>query len=367
MAFNPEGWSAHNPNMKLAWGSSSLANMMTCPRKYQLENLEGYHASKVDLEFGGLAASSFEKFQKARIGGKNKEDALIEALHWVLKASWDDDGPWGGYYEDQWHCKGEVKYKNSKGNAAKCPYSHKGVFFPAPAPHICGECGSDVETLRNYVPGHNTKNRETLLRLVAWYCLDQPENPDDGLHPYVFPNGTPAVELSVVLPLPWSNRYGEPYILSIHLDQIGVFGDELWVVDQKTTTKGLDEGFWKGYSPSVQFDTYDMAAKAFLPDLDIKGVLLDGAQALVGGARFGRHPFYKTDAMREEHMLMIKFWIDLAEQMAETYGDGDWPQNKASCYLCPFKKICSMDPSERKRYLEADFKKGDRWDDLHIR
>jgi hypothetical protein len=338
---------------------------MKCPRYYEYIHIHGWSSSKVDLEFGIFAAAAFETFQKARLRGASLDQATVVALRKVLEETWDTEtGPWGGSIETQWRCTGTEKFKNDKGHAAKCPYSHKGAFFPVPAPAVCGKCGSAIETVRHYIPNHQTKNRDTLARLVVWYCLDQPENMADGLHPYVFPDGTAAVELSFALPLPWTNRHGETYILAGHLDQIGEFGDELWTVDEKTTTKGLDAGFWGGYSPHVQFDTYDMVGKMLFPTLNLKGVLLDGAQTLVGGTRFGRHMYAKTDGMREEHMEMIKFWIDQAERYAEA---GYWPMNKTACYLCPFKKICSMDPKERERYLNADFQKREPWDPLKAR
>lgn len=361
-----DGFSKHNPDLRLAWDSTSISAVQKCPRYYQYAYLEGYKGDAVDLEFGGYAASAFETYQKARIAGRTRDEATLDALKHVLVASWDTATatPWGGRYEEQWHCTGEEPYRNSKGNRAKCPYSHKGAFFPAPTPSICGECGSAVEESRNYIPNHNTKNRETLARLVVWYCLDQPEALEDGLHSYVFPDGTAAVELSFAIPTPWKTKYGETYILAGHMDQIGVFGEELFVVDQKTTTKGLDKKFFDSYNPSVQFDTYYTVGKLLYPDLPIKGLLIDASQTLVGGAKFARYPYYKTEAQMEEHLKDIGFWIKLAEQYAE---DHYWPMNKSACWLCGFKNICNKDPSERERYLKADFKKEPRWDPLKTR
>lgn len=360
------GFSTNNPDLRLAWDSTTLAAVQSCPRYYQYAYLEGYRGSAIDLEFGGYAASSFETYQKARIAGRTRDEATLDALRHALVVSWDFEtaSPKMGRYEAQWRCKGETKYKNSKGNAAKCPYSHKGAYFPAPAPAICGECGSNVETARNYIPEHNTKNRETLARVVTWYCLDQPEALEDGLHSYVFPDGTAAVELSFAIPLPWQNRYGEQYVIAGHMDQIGVFGDERFVVDQKTTTKGLNQAFFDSYDPNVQFDTYDLVGKTLYPDLEIKGVLIDAAQTMVGGARFARYPYYKTEAQSEEHLGDIGRWIATAEQYAV---DGHWPMNKANCWRCPFKNVCNKDPAARERLLKADFKKEPRWNPLKTR
>lgn len=359
-----DAFSAHNPNIRLAWDPTSLDDFMFCPRYYDYTHNQGYGGSKVDFEFGKYAASSFERFQKARIAGASRDEATLAAVRYVFEATWDytTDTPWGGIYQDQWHCLGQTKYRNSKGNAAKCPYAHKGAWFPPPTPDICGECGSAVEGERHYLPNDAYKNRETLLRLITWYCLEQPEDLNEGLHAYQFPDGTAAVELNYTIPLPWATRYGEPYILAGYLDQIGVFGAENWIVDQKSTKKSLNMGYFNGYSPHVQFDTYDLVGSLLFPDLKIKGVLVDAAQTLIEGAKFARHPYRKTDAQRQEHLDTIEYWIKLAESVAEEYKGRDWPMNKDNCWHCPFRRICTLDPAERKAYLDSEFQRRPRWD-----
>lgn len=357
-------FSTVNPNLQIAWDSTSLQSIQFCPRYYQYSHLEGWQGDSVDLEFGRLAASAWELFQKSRLQGKTRDEAMLAALRYTMEAS---EG-FGGHYETQWHCTGETKYKNAKGNAAKCPYCHKGAFFPEPAPSICGECGSGIEVVRNYIPVSPAKNRHTLVRMVVWYCMDQPEVLEDGLYPYTFPNGQMAVELSFQIPLELLHEWRaaadtepvvEPYTLCGHIDYIGVFGEELFVVDNKTTTKYLGNEFFDAYSPHFQFDTYDLVATVLFPSLPVRGVLLDGAQTMAGGARFGRHPYYKSEAMREEHLEDIHFWIKLAEQYAT---EGRWPMNKRNCWLCAFKKICSLDPASRETFLKANFNKRERWD-----
>lgn len=383
---------AFDGDLQIAWDPTSLQNLMFCPRSYQYIHLDGWRGSSVDLDFGGYAASAFEHFWKARAAGQSKEDATISVLQWLTEATWDQkaDRPWGGTYENLWRCTGVEKYRNAKGNAAKCPYSHKGSWFPEPAPTTCGECGSPTETVRQYVPGDKLKNRETLIRLVLWYCDDQPDVLERGLHPYVFPDGRLAVELSYTIPLPlrqWelcgteppgnrlptyevnglAARTGSNYLLCGHIDYIGVLGEEKWIVDNKTTTKTLNQKFYAGYNPSMQFDTYDLLGTLALPDLDLQGVMIDAAQTLVGGANFGRREYRKTEALREEQLETILFWIKQAEGFARDYGGKPWPMNKRNCWLCAFKRVCATDPKYRQRELESTFKKGERWNPLKAR
>jgi hypothetical protein len=360
---NPSPFSLANPKLQTAWDSSSLGAIQFCPRYYQYTILEGWKGSQVDLEFGGFAASGFELYQKRRLAGDTKEQATLAVVRQTLIDTWNADGTqWGGHFEDQWHCTGEKPYKNAKGNHAKCPYSHKGAWFPKPAPDLCGTCGSPIETVRNYIPGHAAKNRVNLVRMLIWYIDEQPEDLNDGLRPYVFPDGTPAVELSVRLPTPWKSSHGDDYILTGHFDYIGVFGEENWIVDNKTTTKTLGDKFWQGYSPHYQLDTYDLFGSLMFPDLELKGVLIDAAQ--VTGTKdpaFARHTFRKTEEMREEHWRNIEFWIKQAEAFAEA---DYWPMNKRQCFLCPFNSICNKDPLMREGYLRGSFKQGERWNPL---
>ena len=350
-----------NPRLQVAWDSTSLGALQFCPRYYKYAHLDGWSGSTIDLEFGVHAATGFELYQKARLNGDTKDQALFKVVRAVLSATWKDGKGVMGRYENQWKCTGTTKYKNKKGNAAICPYAHKHAWFPEPYPQECGECGSPTRRQRNYIPETPAKNRHSLLRLLVWYIDEQPEDLDDGLRPYVFPDGTAAVELSFRVPLPWKSPYGDQYLLTGHNDYLGAFGPEIWTVDNKTTTKSLTTKFWEGYSPHYQIDTYDLTAALAYPNLDIRGVMLDAAQVTTDGARFGRHPFYKTDAQREEHLTMIEYWIRQAEYFAEK---DFYPMNKRNCWLCPFKNVCNKDPEQRDRYLNEGFLKREIWNPL---
>lgn len=360
-------WSEHNPRLQRVWDSTSLQSFQTCPRYYEYVHIQGWRGSNVHFEFGRVFASATEMYHKLRAGmpgqyePASKQEAMVAVLRWALEETWDTERnqPWGGTVERLWRCTGEVPYRNSKGNAAKCPYSHKGKWFPAPAPEPCGECGSPVEEKTTYVAEDTAKNRLTLIRLIIWWMDNQPEDLAQGLHAYVFPNGVPAVELSFKLPLPIQTPYGEDYVLSGHIDYIGEFGPDKFIIDNKTTKKGLTASFWSTYSPHMQLDTYDLVGSLLFPDLDLRGFLVDAAQTLVSGAEFALHPYYKTEGHREEHFEDIKYWIKQAEGAAEA---GYWPMNKKSCYTCPFKQVCSKAPELREAYLRANFTKGEPWD-----
>lgn len=351
------------PNVQLAWDASSLKSFQFCPRHYQYANLEGWQNPSVDLAFGRLIASALERYQKMRLDGSTKDEALLEVVKWAMKETYDEvkGTQWGGSYADMWKCDGTKKYKNAKGNAAKCPNAFERVWFPGPPPHICGNCGSSIRTDRLYQPDDGKKHRHSLLSAIIAYVDDQPEVLTDGLHPYRFPDGTAAVELSGRLPLPLYTSAGEQFLVTWNFDYIGVFGGNKYPVDNKTTTKGLDDKFFASYSVDTQFDTYDLVASIAYPDAGISGVMIDAISITATTINFGRREYHKTEAMREEHFYDLQWWIRQAEDAAMK---GYWPMNKRNCWICPFKGVCSQDPSLRQGYLKSNFQKQERWNPL---
>lgn len=351
----PSPYSPHNPKLQMAWDSTSLRHLMTCPRQYQYAILEGYRtdASQVDLEFGGFFASAVEHYKKCRLMGHAREVAHLKILAWVIQATWKDGKPWGGTYEDQWKCSGTEPYRNEKGNKAKCPYSHAVRWFYPPAPAQCGTCGSPTHNERRWDSDNPAKDRNSLIRLVSWYIDEQPETKGEGgLYPYMFQDGTYAVELSFSFPTTFKNSHGEPFVLAGHLDSISTFGDELWVTDNKTTKKMLNQNYYAQYAPNLQVDLYDLAASVLYSALGVKGVLIEAAQTMATGARFGMLPVRKSEKQREEFYKELGWWFATAETHAKA---NYWPMNRAACFLCPYKTICSKEEQVREMYLKADF------------
>lgn len=351
-------YSSGNPRLQKVWDSTSLNALGSCPRFYQYTILEGWGESSVHLEFGILLHNSLDVYSRARLRGATRDEAQLEAVTFAFTQSgeYDEHGvwtPWGGHYETFWKCEGTTPFRNEKGNRAKCPYSHRGKWFPEPAPEVCGACGSATCSERQWVPIHPSKDRIGLVRLVAWYIEDQPLELADGVRPYAFPDGTPAVELPFRVALDIRTPSGESYVLAGYLDGIKTFGIENFIGDYKTTAKGLSSHFYAGYSPSFQMDTYDLVGTILFPNLDLSGVMIEGLQVLTNGARSGIGFLHRTEALRQEHYETILYWIKQAERYAE---ENYWPMNKANCWRCPFAGICSKDPALRPAYLKAEFK-----------
>lgn len=353
------------PHLQRAWDATSLNALMTCPRYYQYTILQGWREpGNNNFEFGGYFASAVEHYKKGRLNGQDKATATRNTLRWLIDATWDSDtGPWSGTYDAAWRCTGTEPYRNAKGNKAKCPYSHKGNWFPEPAPGVCGQCGSEIETESRWVPCC-TKDRYALVRLVGAYCDAQAETPADGAFPIRIGQEL-GVELSFRWPLPYKTPDGEPYIACGHMDSIMEFGGENLISDNKTTTKTLNAKYWATYQPSNQVELYDLTGSVLWPSLHIKGVMIEGAQVTkTAGIRLGVGIMRSNDARREEFLHDLEYWLQQAERFAR---DEYWPMNRRNCWGCPFNIICAKDPSKREGYLASNFEKREPWNPLEER
>lgn len=379
----PSPYSTVLPRLQVVWDSTSLRALMECPRKYQYAILRGLRPLETNphLAFGGFFASAVEAYKKSRLEGLDKQSATYAAVRYAIEATWNSypcpcpdgcngctrpEGPWGGRYQSQWRCTGTNPYRNAKGNRAKCPFSHARVWVSGAGPDVCGTCGSPTHTERRWVGDDRVKDRPTLVRLVAGYCDAQAETEEDGLYPVAFPDGTPAVELSFKLPLPWKaqpyfDRYegdippreAERYVLAGHMDSIMSFAGEHFITDNKTTGKGLTPSYWAGYSPNIQVDVYGLAGSLLFPHMELRGVAIEAAQVQAGGkVTFGMRMFRQDDHQREELLGDLEHWL----RQAESYARADhWPMNRSACYLCQFKPICSRPAAKREAYIAANY------------
>lgn len=358
-------WSAVVPGLQLAWDPTCLNLLQSCPRRYDFEIRQGWRARvrNVHLTWGGLYQRGIETYHKARLEGRSTEDATLDALALVLVES---EG-WGGTYVPVWRCTGldgkgrKVPFHNEKGNAAKCPFSHAGMWFPQPAPHNC-RCGAVTEQSVQFVAEHAQKNRKTLIRALAWVCDDMSQ--PGALQAIRLPAGTPAVELTVVGPSGISAYTGEPYMIVGKLDELCEQGDAgpRFVVDNKSTTQDLGPVYMSQFSPNTQVDTYDFVAYVGFP-FEVGGVAIRACQTLKDGARFDIQLFERTPAMRDEYLERFGDWM----RELEGYVKADhWPARTASCPMCLFKGVCKHEKGYWQAHLEADFVI-ERWDPLKER
>ena len=383
MSDEPDPFCKTLPTQLRAWDATSLRAYQECPRKYQYAIVEGYRRpGNIHTFWGGAYHSAIETYDRARIAGASKEDALDEALNCALcesgqyevqdyKGDWvpyqiadetppDINGrwvPWGSQWVSGWRCTDEgplLKSGPNKGQpdprrrCANAKQDNEGAVPP-----MCPACGKPVVETHGWKHEDEAKNRHTLLRAVVWYVDEQPE--EGAVQPYVFPDGRPGVEVSFQVPLPLPSPDGEPYILCGHIDSFAQFGEEVGPRERKSTMKTLGPWYFDRYSPDIQIDTYDLVSTLLFPDIAAKWVMLEATQTSAGFAKFQRQFIYNTEGRRAEHLQDTMYWIKRAEADAQA---GYYPQNKASCYAhggCPFREICNTDPSTRESWLKSRY------------
>ena len=91
-------WSEKVPKLQTAWDSVSMTRLLTCPRKYQLSQIEGWQPKKasVFLEFGILLHKCLERFHTLRAKGMDIDKALHETVKYTFILSKDFEGDGDG-------------------------------------------------------------------------------------------------------------------------------------------------------------------------------------------------------------------------------------------------------------------------------
>lgn len=287
------------------WDATSIALFKECPRKYYYTIIKGYRprGDSIHLRFGILYHTALEEYHKARAFGTDHDNSVAQVVLNALRATWDESGGW--------------------------------------------------ET------GHNLKTRYALIRTVIWY-LEEFRN--DAAKTVILANGTPAVELHFNFPL------YNGISLCGHLDRIVEFQEGYYVMDYKTTGSTPGSYYFDQFSPDPQMSLYTIAGQIIYKS-PIRGVIIDAAQVAVGFSRFSRGVVYRTPALDAEWLADLSAWFALAHSYTDQFPDRPWPMNDKSCHKfggCPFRSICSRDPSVRETFLANDFEVRP-WNPLEIR
>jgi hypothetical protein len=337
----------------VAWDATSLKDLMSCAELYNLKHNQGWHArgASVHLQFGHAAGAALERFHRGIIEqGEDHDTALRGAIRTALEETWVDGKPTLGSYEHVWRCLGTTKFKNPKGNAAKCPWSHKGKFFPAPGPGVCGSCGSETAESYKWFPTLAGKDRLALVRLLVWYGE---EIKNGALKPMSMEvNGKHHAMVEVYFTEPFMVINGVQISLCGWFDSIKALGEEVLVTDYKTTKNDLGTRYFSQYSPNIQVDLYDLIAAATVKGMKYSGVVIEAVQTLASGVRFGWRIFQGSDDRRRELLKELQFWITSAYNYAVS---GFYPRNRSHCAMCEFKKVCAAEPQSRPHILAEQF------------
>lgn len=303
--------------LQFAWNSSALGVLKDCPRKYQLSYLEGWSpkGDSIHLRFGSLYHKGLERYDILLAQGCDTEAALNKVVQGLLLETWDD----------------------------------REFLIEGDEQHPVLDTGHPWDTSSH--PAGSKKNRETLIRSVVWY-IDHFK--DDPTKTVILESGKPAVELTFTMEIETRTPRGEPYLFTGHMDRLVQYGDDLFVMDRKTSGSTLGSYFFEKFNPDNQMSLYTLASRVVY-DVPVSGVIIDAAQIAVGFTSFGRGMTARSQGQLDEWMLDTAHWLRAAERFS---ADNYWPMNDLSCHKydgCPFRRVCGKDPSVRKHFLETDF------------
>lgn len=287
--------------IQFAWDSTSLGYLKQCPKLYEYIILQGWQPKdeSIHLRFGQEYHQAIYDFEMAKANGADFDDALRETMRALLSRIRD------------WEPDPTVK-----------AYQHK--------------------------------NKNALVHLVVCYCDEYRNDPFKTL---ILENGRPAVELSFKFELDFGPYAAPqvPYVLCGHLDRVGTFLNENFVLDHKTTTTAPTDYYFNQYSPNNQMTLYTFGGKVIL-ETHIAGVIIEAAQVMADKPmKFTRRPTYRSDEVIDEWLDDLEYHLVNAESFAKAER---WPMNDTACDKfggCRFREVCSKPPSVREKFLKADF------------
>lgn len=315
--------------LQFAWDSVSLGNILACPRRYQLEQLEGWRpkapSSAIALDFGILFHKGLEIYYVERFNGKSKEEAQVLMLSALLR-----------------HHRMEAIPVEDDIEEAEALFQSDDSDIP-----------DDGIDLRN----SKIRTRYHLFRALIWYT----EHYEDDAFETLVVFERPAVEVSFRVEVPVTVD-SNPVILCGHIDRGVKFNGLNYVTDYKTT-KGLSRQFFSSFELSHQFTGYTYAGQIVF-DQPVRGAFIDGIALQVGGVKFGRSPTNRTDSQFQEYFRTFQMATDLAAECAET---GFYPMNTQSCYFCKMKEVCSQPPEFQRAHLKEHFYQAPSWNPLENR
>jgi hypothetical protein len=299
-------------NTQFAWDSTSLGWAKTCPRLYYYNMICGYRPKEesIHLRFGREYQAALELFDRYRAEGMDHTLAQTRTVRYLIKALADYEEP---------H-----------------PEAKRSVML---------------------------KTRHNLIQAVIHHIE---EYRDDRAKTVIKADGKPAVELSFRFQLDYGPASNQLYILCGHLDRVVSYGDDLFVLDHKTTASTIGSYYFERYNQDNQMTLYTIAGQVVLRS-PIKGVIIDAVQLQVKGPKFDRGFTFRTEDYLEEWMDDLHIHL----RTFEGYAAADyWPQNDTACDKfggCRFREVCSMSPDSRRHILNSDFVKEARWNPLITR
>ena len=310
------------PNLQIAWDNTSLVLLKECPRKYYYAIICGYRPKHKapPLYFGGMFHACLEIYDNLR--GRGVE-------HMVAQMAMVKHAMLGTMIVVPEHQEETLRPR----------------YLARPYPL------RSSESFQLWASDDPQRSRATLVRSFVWYTKHYKS---DVLTTFIFPDGTPAIELPFRFDLPIDTPGGDPYIYCGIIDKIAEMSGFLWNVERKHTKNTMGSNYFRGYNPNSQVTGYSFAGKVIL-HRPVSGTIVDATQVTVGFNRHARHIASRNEEQLNEWLVNTIHWIKQAESYAK---QEYWPMNEESCHKfsgCQFIGICSKSPGSRQGWLEKDF------------
>lgn len=175
--------------------------------------------------------------------------------------------------------------------------------------------------------------------------------------------------------LDWLSEIVSQYFYSItihfagHLDRVVHFDDEVFVTDYKSSKYALTSDWIRGFDMSTQFEGYYTAAHIMSSQPNSvfprppAGILVDGLQLQVNGARFARFPLRYHPSTAEEFLTNFEALVRAKAEPAARLGfypreaesECNHYRRRDGTGGCEFHKVCLSPPAARERELEQGF------------
>lgn len=187
---------------------------------------------------------------------------------------------------------------------------------------------------------YEAKSVERVVQALQFYFVEAFPPDQDHIQPMYTADGKPMVEFTFAIPLPVTHPDdGEPIIYAGRFDLVGLYNDQIFAVDEKTTTQ-LGPTWPAQWNLRGQFTGYTWACQQY-------GKPAVGA--IVRGISFLKNSFGKAEALQLRPQWMIDQWytqlIKDIERWKKAYVTQDYDQNFgeacASFGSCPFMPLCT--------------------------
>lgn len=203
-----------------------------------------------------------------------------------------------------------------------------------------------IEAWGDYEPpeGH-VKTLDRMLGALIYY-FDVFGWKTDHMQPYML-DGKPAVEFSFTLPIPGTRHptTGAPVLYTGRFDMLGLYNNQLFVEDDKTT-KQLGPTWGKNWTHRSQFTGYCWGAREFGHPV---------AGAIIRGISILKTKYGHAESLQFRPDWMIQRWLEQlrrdVDRMVECWKTGYWSYDLDTACThyggCMFQDTCSQQNEQK--------------------